>query len=314
MKKTALIAIGGGGLSAAASMAGLFGSPGGFLLAYLAPLPVLMVGLSLGPAAALVAAVTGMAGVGLLGGITSAGIYGGMHAFPSWLLVRQALTRTAGQGKPATGWYPLGSVLCGLTVVGATIAVATVFAGRGEAGIEEAVRALLETALSLAAPTLGDADRQIFVSYLAPMFVGMTAVTWLLMMTVNGVLGQGLLARRGWALRPTPRWSDLTLPDWMSWLLVGAAAVAVISSGDVEYVARNLVMIFAAPFFFLGLAVVHTLSRPLPARGLVLAAFYVALVLFLLFVGVAVAGLGIIEQWVGIRSRLAKAGPPQGSE
>ncbi len=314
MKKTALIAIGGGGLSAAASMAGLFGSPGGFLLAYLAPLPVLMVGLSLGPAAALVAAVTGMAGVGLLGGITSAGVYGGMHAFPSWLLVRQALTRAAGQGKPATGWYPVGSVLCGLTVVGAAIAVATVFAGRGEAGIEETVKTLLETALSMAAPTLGDANRQIFVSYLAPMFVGMTAVTWLLMMTVNGVLGQGLLARRGWALRPTPRWSDLTLPDWMSWLLVGAAAVAVFGSGDVEYVARNLVMIFAAPFFFLGLAVVHILSRPLPARGLVLAAFYVALVLFLLFVGVAVAGLGIIEQWVGIRSRLAKAGPPQRSE
>lgn len=314
MKKTALIAIGGGGLSAAASMAGLFGSAGGFVLAYLAPLPLMLIGLSLGPTAALIAALTGVAGVGLLGGITSAGVYGGMHAFPSWLMVSKTLTQTSNQDEPASGWYPIGSLLCWLAIVGAAIAMATVFAGSGEASIEEAVKTLLETTLSVAAPTIGDADRQTVASYLAPMFIGMTAATWLLMMTVNGVLGQWLLARRGWALRPTPRWSDLSLPDWMSWVLVGAAALAVFGSGDVEYLARNLVIIFVTPFFFLGLAVVHTLSRPIPARGVVLAAFYVALVLFLLFVGVAVAGLGVIEQWVGIRSRFAKPGPAQRSE
>ncbi len=253
MQKTALIAIGGGGLSAAASMAGLFGSPGGFVLAYLAPLPLLMVGLGLGPVAALIAAVSGVAGVGLLGGITSAGVYGGMHAFPSWLLVRQAMIRSPGHDQQASGWYPVGSLLCWLAIVAATIAVATVLAGRGEAGIEESVKALLETAVSLAAPTLAEADRQTLASYLAPMFIGMTALTWMLMMTINGVLAQGLLSRRGWALRPTPRWSELTLPDWISWLLVAAAAVAVFGSGDVEYLALNLVIIFATPFFFLGL-------------------------------------------------------------
>lgn len=310
MQKTALIAIGGGGLSAVASMAGLFGSPGGFLLAYLAPLPLLMVGLGLGPAAALIAAVTGVAGVGLIGGITSAGVYGGMHAFPSWLLVRQALTRSGGGDEATSEWSSVGSVLCWLAVVAAAIAIATVFAGRGEAGIEESVKALLENAISIAAPTLAEADRLTLASYLAPMFIGMTALTWLLMMTINGALAQGLLARRGWAIRPTPGWSELTLPDWMSWLLVAAAAIAIFASGDLEYLALNLVIIFATPFFFLGLAVVHTLVRPFTARGFVLAAFYVALVLFLLFVGIAVAGLGVVEQWVGIRSRLAKAGPP----
>ncbi len=314
MNKTALIAIGGGGLSAAASMAGIFGSPGGFVLAYLAPLPLILVGLGLGPMAAVIAGATGFASVGLLGGITSAGVYGGMHAFPSWLLARQALTRTSNPGDASETWYPVGSVLSWLAVAGAAIAVATVLAARGQAGIEESVKTLLETALSMAAPTLAEADRQTVASFMAPMFIGMTAVTWLLMMTVNGVLGQGLLSRRGWAIRPTPRWSELTLPDWMSWLLVGAAAVTVFASGDVEYLAFNLVIIFAAPFFFLGLAVVHTLTRAFPARGLVLAAFYVALVLFLLVVGLAVAALGVIEQWVGIRARFAKGGPAQGSE
>ncbi len=314
MNKAALIAIGGGGLSAAATMAGLFGLPGGFLLAYLAPLPLLMVGLGLGPAAVLIAALTGVAAVGLLGGIASAGVYGGMHAFPSWLLVRQALTQPAGQGETATEWYPVGAVLCWLTVIGAAAAVTTAWSWQGAGGIEDSVKGLLETALSAAAPTLGDMDRETFISVMAPMFIGMTATSWLLMIMLNGMLGQAFLARRGWAIRPTPRWSELTLPDWISWLLAGAAAVALFGSGDFEYLGLNLVIIFAAPFFFLGLAVIHTLVRPLPARGFFLTALYVAMVPFFLLVGVVVAGLGVIEQWVGIRSRVAKAGPTQRSE
>lgn len=314
MNKAALIAIGGGGLSAAATMAGLFGLPGGFLLAYLAPLPLVMVGLGLGPAAVLIAALTGVAAVGLLGGIASAGVYGGMHAFPSWLLVRQALTKPAGQDDTATGWYPVGAVLCWLTVIGASGAVATALSWQGAGGIEDSVKGLLEQALAMAAPTLGDIDQETFISVMAPMFIGMTVTSWLLMIMLNGMLGQALLARRGWAIRPTPRWSELTLPDWISWLLAGAAAVALFGSGDFEYLGLNLVIIFAAPFFFLGLAVIHTLVRPLPARGFFLTALYVAMVPFFLLVGVVVAGLGVIEQWVGIRSRLAKAGPTQRSE
>jgi hypothetical protein len=66
---------------------------------------------------------------------------------------------------------------------------------------------------------------------------------------------------------PTPNWSALTLPEWMSWPLVGTAVVALVSSGDVAYLAHNLVLIFAAPYFFLGLAVVHSLARLAPRKG-----------------------------------------------
>ena len=204
----------------------MFGSPGGFVLAYLAPLPLLMVGprpRSGGgrdrrrrPACA---------GVGLLGGITSAGVYGGMHAFPSWLLVRQALTRTSGHGDRRRGGIRWDRCCAGSPSSARPSRSRPCSPGAARPASRKSVKTLLETALSMAAPTLAEADRQTFASYLAPMFIGMTAVTWLLMMTVNGVLGQGLLSRRGWALRPTPRWSELTLPDWMSWLLVGAAAV-----------------------------------------------------------------------------------------
>jgi len=311
MHKTALIAIGGGGLSAMASMAGP--------LAYFTPLPLLLIGLSLGPMAGLVAATTGVAAVALLGGIGLAGTYGGMHALPSWLVVRLAVMQSPSQDGSTTTWYPIGSVPCCLAVLGAAIASLTMVLISGNSGFETYIRDVLQPLAATFAEISLEGERQrlqeLVVEYLASVFVGMLGINWLLMITVNGVLAQALLSRRGWALRPTPHWSELTLPDWMSWLLVAAAAVALVASGDLEYLALNLAIIFAAPFILLGLAVVHTLVRPFPARGFVLAAFYIALVVFFMaFAGVAVAGLGVIEQWVGIRSRLAKAGPPQRSE
>jgi len=312
MLKAGVIALGGGGLSAAASVSALFGTSGGVVLAYLAPLPLLLVGLGLGSGATAIATATGILAVAVVGGVPAAGVYGGMHAFPSWLIVHQMLRQ-----KPAGGVVPprsVGSVLCWLAIVGGVIATVTAVVGRGEAGIEGSVRDLLAGAASMAAPNLADVDRDTFVGYLTPLFIGASGVTWMLMLVVNAVLAQAVLARKGWNLRPTPNWSALTLPEWMTWPLVGTAAVALVSSGDIEYLAHNLVLIFAAPYFFLGLAVVHSLARLAPRKGFVLTAFYVTLGLFLAFAGAAVVGLGVIEQWAGVRRRFVGPGPGQGSE
>jgi hypothetical protein len=312
MLKAGVIALGGGGLSAAASVAALFGASGGVVFAYLAPLPLLLVGLGLGSGATAIATATGILAVAVLGGVPAAGVYGGMHAFPSWLIVHQMLSQKPAGGVPSS--RSVGSILCWLAVVGGVIATVTAVVGRGEAGIEGSVRDLLAGAASMAAPDLADVDRDTFVGYMAPLFIGVSGITWMLMLVVNGVLAQAVLARRGWNLVPTPKWSELTLPEWMTWPLVGTAVVALVSSGDMEYLAHNLVLIFAAPYFFLGLAVVHSLAQLAPRRGFVLTAFYVTLGLFLAFAGAAVVGLGVIEQWAGVRRRFVGPGPGQGSE
>jgi hypothetical protein len=312
MLKAGVIAFGGGCLSAAASVAALFGASGGVVFAYLAPLPLLLVGLGLGSGATAIATATGVLTVAVFGGVPAAGVYGGMHALPSWLIVHQVLMQNPAGGVATS--RSIGSVLCWLAVVGGVIATVTALVGRGEAGIEGSVRELLGAVASMASPNLTDADRDIFVGYLAPLFIGVSGVTWMLMLVVNAVLAQGVLARRGWNLRPTPNWSALTLPEWMAWPLVGTAVVALASSGDMGYMAHNLVLIFAAPYFFLGLAVVHSLARLAPWKGFVLAAFYVTLGLFLAFAGPAVVGLGVIEQWAGVRRRFVGPGPGQGSE
>lgn len=300
-----LIAIGGGTLSAAMSTAALSGSLAGAALAYFTPLPLLMAGLALGLTSAMVAGVAGVIIVGIFGGALAAVLYGGIHVVPSWLVVRHALLQgpaaSAGQGDGQR----LGSILGRLAALsGAAVAVTLLFAGAGE-GAEESVRGFLDTTLTVAMPHLGEDDRNTLVATIAPFFVGGCGATWQIMIVVNAVLAQSLLSSRGRNLRPSPRWSAIQLPDWVAWPLVAAAAVALVAPGDLQFVARNLVLVFAVPYFILGLAVVHSLARRTAAKGMFLASFYIMLALFFIGAAVAVAGLGVIEHWFGVRRRLA---------
>jgi hypothetical protein len=305
MRKATLIAIGGGGLSALTSLLALAGTPAGAFAAYFAPLPLLLVGLGLGAGMVPLAGLVGVATIGTFGGLTAAALYGGIHALPSWLVVRQALDG-ASAAAPASGPFrPIGGIVCSLAVFAAALSVVAIFAATGAEGIEVSLGEFLEATLALALPTVAEADRSKLIEGILPMFVGAAAATWVLMMVVNSVFAQSLLTKRGWNLRPNPRWSDLALPQWMAWPLVGAAVVGLVAEGDVRFLARNLVVVFTVPYFFLGLAVIHALVRRLPSKTLVLTAFYLTLGLFFLFAAAVVAAVGMIEQWAGIRRRFA---------
>lgn len=305
MPQAVLIAVGGGCVSALLTLFALSGSPGGTLIAYLAPLPLLLVGLGLGVGVAPLAAAAGVAVVGAFGGLAAAGVYGGLHAFPSWLVTRLALTRRTATGGGEV-WFPPGEILCWLAVLAATAVICGALLTTG--GIEQSLRSVLDEAFTAAAPGLTEEQRASVVDQIAPLFIGATGVMWIIMMTVNGVGAQGLLVRRRWNRRPSPRWSDLRLPTWYSWVLVAGAVAALIAPGDLRYVARNVVLILATPYFFVGLAVTHTMARRTPAKGFFLATFYVILAFAFPGMSAAVAALGVVEDWIGVRKRLP--GPP----
>ncbi len=89
-----------------------------------------------------------------------------------------------------------------------------------------------------------------------------------------------------------------------------SAADALLGPGELEYIGRNLVIILAVPFFFLGLAVIHALARRAVPMAMLLAVFYFVFYGLLLFTGwaamMAVAAIGLIEQWGGgLRRRFA---------
>lgn len=312
MSRQIFIAL-GGSASAILAVAFVSGSPAMLFLANLAPLPLFLVGLGYGPVAGTLAVLIGLVLSGILGGLLAAGMFGLVHAVPSWLAFRQALMRRTAPDGTVT-WYPLGAVLCWLSAFFAALLVAAALIGFGHGGtFRDTVAWYLTEVVRVLVPMIADSERDRVLAALVPFFPGTAVVSWMALIAGNGLLALAILAKSGRNMRPKPAESDAVLPDWMSWLMVGAAAVALLGSGDLEYIGRNLAMITAVPFFVLGVAVVHVLARRVQGRKPLLVAFYVVLVMSV-WARMAVAGLGLIEQWVGVRRRFAAANPVREDE
>ena len=303
----------GGIASAVLSIAFATGKPSMIMLANLAPLPLFLVGLGYGAKAGFLAGAVGLTLSAGMGGLVAAGMYGLVHALPSGLAFRQALLQRTDDKGQAT-WYPLGAVLCWLAAFAGAllVVVALVRYEQGE-GLRQSVSSYLEMVLRVVWPVLAETDRNEILAEMVPFFPGAAAVMWLAVVVGNGLLALAILTRSGRNVRPGPTARDMVLPDWVSWLMVAAAVVSLLGSGDVEYIGRNLVMIMAVPFFILGTAVVHGLARRVRARQPLLVVFYV--VLFMSgWARMAVVGLGLIEQWVGVRRRVAGPDPVREDE
>ena len=311
MSKDMLIAVSGGAISGFASLAFLSGMPVALLAVYLAPLPMLLVGLDHGAKVAIVAGVAGIAVTAIAGGEKSGLLFALIHALPVWIIVRQALLKRVGPDSETEEWYPAGFILSILSVFGAGLLFVAVMASLGEeGGLHGLVRSYLDQIFAYMMPTMDEVMRDDLVQAISPLFPGYLGTSWVVMAAVNASIAMAILTRVQRTERPKAKLADLVLPDWMSWFLVAAAAVALLGQGELEFLGRNLALILAVPFFFLGLGVVHDLTRHVTFPGMLLTAFY--LILFLSgWIAVAVIAAGILEQWVGLRRRFNNPGSGQ---
>ncbi len=315
----ALLAAFGGGVAAAVMyLTILTGTAGGMVMVYLAPLPLLVVGLAFGPMAAMIS--TGVAALlmaGMAGSLVLSGTFVITAALPTILVVRQAmLCRQRPDGTAE--WYPPGLLLVllaglGVTAIAIAFGLALVF-GDGS-GLETLIRTLVVTPLveSLQASdsTVGigqDGDPGAFIALIFP---GVAAVSWLMMVVINGLLAQAALARFERLPRPGLRMSMVELPAWTALALALAVVGAIGTDGQLRFLLVNVTIVAMLPFLFSGLAVVHTLATRLAFRGAVLIAFYILLAI-MAWPLLAIVGLGIIEQWAGLRRRFAACGPDRG--
>lgn len=297
MSRIWLIAVGGGCLAALASLAALTGSPWTLLVTYLAPLPIFLLGLGLGPGVAAAGGICGVIVVGLLAGPVAAMLFWVVDVMPAWLVVGQVLRRQPlSDGEK---WFPLGSVAGWLAIMVAggflaTAGGATLWAD----GIRDLVTGELEAALDAMMPSAEESARERMVEALSALFPAAAGISWLLMIVINGLLAQGILLRTARALRPALWLERFQVPEGVSWLMVSAAAMALADDGDLGYTARNGVLILGMPFFFAGLVLVHDWARRMAFSTVVLAAFY-----FILMVSgwpaLLVAGWGMVDQWAG---------------
>jgi len=296
----------GGLISALLYLLVTSGGMEGVMLAYLAPLPMFAAGFAFGRQAVVAAAVVGIAGMGVLtGSVFTVAAYALTVALPVVVVVRSAiLVRTGKDGEAE--WFPVGCLLmrlAGLALVGLVLAA---FLAAGEpGGLRGLLQETLSSVLNAYAQAGAGVDAKAMAAWISAVVPGLTGMSWLIMMAVNGLLGQGLVSRFGTSVRPSPALRDIKLPALTDAVLAICIAGAFLPD-PFGFVALNAALIVATLFGFIGLAVVHALAARRASPVLFLTGFY-GLVVLLGWPIVLAVGLGLIEHWIGLRRRWSAA-------
>ncbi|MGI9437843.1 MAG: DUF2232 domain-containing protein [Geminicoccaceae bacterium] len=317
MSQALAFAVLAGILSGGLIMLPLIG-PLAFFLAYLAPLPLLLVGLTMGGPAAMIAAVAAGLVVALIIGLLPALVISVTLAAPSWFIVRQALLSRQDNGSIV--WFPAGLLLSQLTAL-ALFGVALAFilflgqegglVGALETGLVDMIKMVGEAADH---PSIDPAAVQPLMIVLeawkdqASIIPAQAAASWLVMMVLNTVIAQAIAVRVGWNRRPSPVFSELELPLWLWPLMAAALFLTLIGGTGLSALGSSALIVLVTPFAFLGLAVIHKLADRWPRRRMGLVTVYVAIVVFnfafqwpILPIIVAV---GLVENWAHLRRYL----------
>ncbi|MFC0407432.1 hypothetical protein [Roseomonas elaeocarpi] len=273
---------------AVATLWAVHGLPLGWVLLLLVTLPLFLAGLSFGTVAAGIGTVVGAAALLPTTGLAGAGNFLVASGLPAVTMVAAGLRGVlpggaaplAAAGLALSAGLPLA--LLGLWSAATVLVALWVTGPELEQGMTEALGAAMRDtgAASLDPAVL----RRVVQAGIA-----MGGAFLALPAAVCGMAAQGFLARRGFALRATPRWSHVRLPGWYLPLLAVAVLVAWVSPGLLTLAAAVALL---GPVFLQGLAVVH---RRL--RGPVLIPFYLVLVLLFLPVVAVLIGLGLFEQF-----------------
>lgn len=318
MQRAQLIPLGAGVVAALLHLSVTLGSPGAFMPAYFAQAPIVATGLALGFMPAAVAAAIAAVLVALGSpGVGALSLFILTSALPVLVIVYFAIQNRIRDGEGEDGsveWYPVGRLLGWLTVLAlvAFVAAYLVFLG-AENGVRGATETYLRNVLGALRNVQADAAAvDQLITTMAAIFPAVAAASWLLMIVVNGVMAQKFLTASGKNLRPIPAYSEIEAPIWLAAVVIFGALVAIFG-GNAGFFGINVMLIGTIPFFFIGLAVLHSISAAWPGRLFLLLGAYLFLVL-LVWPAAIIALLGLIEHWVRLRERMHARRSNKGNE
>ena len=284
-------------------------------LAYLAPLPIMIATLGWELDAGAIGAAISVAVLALIAEPLSALVFAASVAVPAWALAAFAITpfaRYLGRLKPdapihaSVGAIVSLAALLGMLGSAAALTIIIVLYG----GYREGARHVADALVALAGDAFDGAPGALTAREFAGALVRFgppaIAASTLLMLCVNlyGAARSTQLSRnlpRAWPDVPT----SLTLP-WP----VGVAFLACLGGAyalpapTAQYFSIGAGGLGAA-LALQGLAVAHALSRGLKMRPLMLVALYACCVLRAKYTLPVLAGLGVIDGFLKLRSRAA---------
>lgn len=305
------IAIGAGAASAFLVASVAAGSPLALPLFYLAPLPVLIVGLGWAHQAALIAVVTASLAIGTFFGGELLFAYIAGVGLPAYVLAYLALMARQDRPDGPVEWFPAGRIVLAAAILGclAVAALIPLVAGTVE-GYQAALRSLFETMLQeTTGPANTDTDR--FIDLLVLVMPPAAALITMVTQLANLWLAAHIARVSGRLVRPWPDLAAITVPRATSVILVGALFAASLSSGFIGLISELLSATLVMAFAFIGLATIHWVTRGVGGRSLILATVWIA-AMVLGWPFAALALLGIAETLFVIRARVRRAGPHGG--
>jgi predicted membrane protein DUF2232 len=304
MPSFALAAAGAGVLSALFHASLLTGSLGSLIFAYLAQLPLFLIGLWMGVSGVALAGLVAVVALALAGGITFAAAYILINALPSALMAWLAqLNRRTPEGD--VEWFPAGALVTALVGLGVAAFFAFYILLLGEPGGAEGVmgRLIAGGFTALIDGDIDPASLKSMAAVVARIFPGLVVASWLTMILVNAVLAQGVLKRFQRNIRPSPAMADIDLPAWLRGALV-ICAIGAFMPGHAAFLGTNLAVILTLAYALAGLGVIHALLGRSSHRGPLLGATYAFMFVFGWPVLIA-ALLGLAEPWLNLRRRAA---------
>lgn len=323
MQTNLLIGIGAGLLSAllfaSASTGTLLGL---FVLFFLSPMPIAIAGLGWGWRAAAIAAVAGAGAIGAIttprGALLHVLAIGVPTAILSYLALLNRDVRNA-DGAVATEWYPLGRIVAiAALIAGGLATIALLSTATDMQDLREQLRATVERMTTrpanMPAPAgMPDSATPEQVGRLTDLVIGVftasLASMWLGIAMLNLWLAARVVRKSDRLVRPWPDLSQLQLPRALPIALALALAGGFLA-GFPGLVASGFASALFMAYMFVGLAIVHHLTRGHAQRPMILAGAYALLIVFGMVAAPALALIGLAEPFSPLRRTLPRQGPP----
>jgi hypothetical protein len=311
------IALAAGAASALMFASVASGEPVSLILAVLAPLPLMVAGLSWGPLSASIGGIAAALGFSILFGLPHGIGFAVAVALPAWWLAHLTLLGRPGAhndgaatdaAAPQLEWYPVGRIVLW---IGATAGLLTFAAmlmlGTDAASIHEILRKALMRVLQAAeVPASPEAISlvDVVISLLPPFAAASTTMT----LAFSLWAAAKVTAMSGRMRRPWPDLKATTLPPMT---LAGLfAAIGLCFAGGLigiagAIAASTLLMAYALT----GFAVLHTLTSNWRSRPFWLGSTY-ALVMMFGWPVLLMVALGLADAAFGLRQRFSRRQQP----
>jgi len=310
MLQIVLIGFGAGAAAALLFASVASGSALALSLFYLAPLPILIVGLGWSHWAALIAAASAAVLLAIEGGLVSLVFLIGI-ALPGWGLSYLALlARPVPEGQE---WYPVGRLVLWAALISALIVGAALLGmGVDAESLRATLHQMIETLLAGVSGVENPEDTARLVDLLVAITPAAVGASMLIIIVVNLWLAGRIVRISGRLPRPWPSLPGMRFPV-LAPAALGAAIAGAFLPGLAGIASSALAAALMMAHVLLGLAVIHTLTAGLAMRGLILGALYAAILVLgrpvswpLLLVGL----LGIAEALFDVRGLIARWGGP----